>query len=132
MSVKQLQCISHSLKWTSLPIDRLSQRYFLTEPLEWVSTLQLSELVWCVLVQELIDTHVAASDSDLNLVLLDPHVDFLRAKFIHTLTVSHKHYLQFISVRVIVDKFGHFKVNGVVLDRHVDCYTRFEVNDVAL
>ena len=44
--------------------------------------------------------------------------------------ISHKHHLQLVSVRVIVDELGHTLVNNIVLDRHVHRDSSLQVYDV--
>ena len=46
-----------------------------TEALEWVIPLEPLKFHWCVLVEELVDREVTATDLDLDLASLDLHHD---------------------------------------------------------
>ena len=85
-----------------------------------VLTFEFLKLSWSVLVEELVQGEVAAADSDLNLVTNASDHHSLGAKLVSAFGLAHKHDLQLLSVRVVVDVLSQFLVDGVVLDRDVD------------
>ena len=97
---------------------------------ERVSTLELLQLSGSVLVQELVQTEVAAANLDLDLVAHAPHIDSLGAELIHALGFSHEHNLELLTIRIVVDILSKSLVDDVVLDRDVDSDARFQVNNV--
>ena len=97
----------------------------LTKLLQRILSLQLFKLSWRVLVQELIDSQVPSSHSDVDLVLIHSYSDPLATEFVHALRFPQEHDLEFVPVWVVVDELSQFVVNGVVLDRDVDSHTRF-------
>lgn len=103
---------------------------FLTEALERISPLQLLELDRRVLVEEFVDTHVAATDANQNFVLFDSHIDAFRAELVDAGAVAEEHDLQLVAVRVVVDELRHFHIDRVVAARHVDGHTSLELDDV--
>ena len=62
----------------------LLQCNFVAESLKRISPLQLFQLYGRMLVQKFINREEAASDSDLNFVLLNPYSYLLRAEFVHS------------------------------------------------
>ena len=83
-----------------------------------------------MLVQELIDAHVASADPDLDLVLFDSHSDFLGAELVGALTLPHEHQLKLITIWVVVDKLCNAAIDCIIFDWHVDGYTGFQVDNV--
>ena len=91
-------------------------------PAHGVLTLELLELSWGVLVQELIQGQEAATDADLDLVLDALDHDALGAELIDTFGLTHEHDLKLLAVRVIVYVLRKLLVNWVVLHGDVDGY----------
>ena len=83
-----------------------------------------------MLVQELIDTHVASADPDLDPILLDSDVDFLGAELVDALALPHEHQLKFIAIRVVVDEFCNTAIDSIIFDWYVDGYSSFQIDDV--
>ena len=63
---------------------RFLDSYLISQSLEWISSFELGQFFWSVLIEELIDRQVAATDLDLDLASLHPDHDFFRAKFVHS------------------------------------------------
>ena len=57
-------------------------------------------------------------------------MDALAAKLVNAFRLAHKHDLELLAVRVVVDVFGDAFINQVVLDRDVDCDAGFQVDNV--
>ena len=83
-----------------------------------------------MLVQELIDTHVASADPNLDLVLFDSHSDFLGAELVGALALAHEHQLQFIAIRIVVDELRNATIDSIFFDWDIDGYTGFQIDDV--
>ena len=90
------------------------------------------ELNWSEIVKKLVNAEIAATDSDLNFVLLNADVDTLSAELVYTLTVPHKHHLKLVAVGVVVDELGNLLVYWVILERNVDRYACLKINYVTL
>ena len=99
-------------------------------PAHGVLSLELLELSWSVLVQELIQGQEAATDANLNLVLDALDHDTFGAELIDTFGLTHEHNLELLTVRVIVYVLGKLLVNRIVFDGDVNRYARLQVNDV--
>ena len=110
--------------------DCLRHSYLLSESLHGILSLQLFELDRCVLVKEFIDWQVTATNSNVDLVLVDLDVNTLAAELVDTLGFSHEHDLQLLTVGVVVDVLGDTLVNRIVLDGNVNCDTGLQVDDV--
>lgn len=54
----------------------------------------------------------------------------LAAELVDAFRLAHEHDLELLAVRVVVDVLGDAFVNQVVLYGDVDCYARFQVDDV--
>ena len=85
-----------------------------------------------MLIQEFVDTHVATANSDLNFILFNAYCDFFRAKVVDSSTLSHEHDLKLIPIRIIVDKFGNFVIDGIILARNVNGNPSLQIDDVVL
>ena len=83
-----------------------------------------------MLIKELIDAKVASSDPDLDLVLLNAHIDSLRAKGVSAIALTHEHNLQLVSVRVVIDELCHFVVDLITLDWHINGNSSLEIDYV--
>lgn len=83
-----------------------------------------------MLVEEFINAHIAATHTNLNFVLLDAYIDSFGAEVVDPLVISHKHHLQLVAIRIIVDKLSHALVNLIALNRHINCYSGLQINDV--
>ena len=75
-----------------------------------------------MLVKKLVYTLIAATNANLNFVLLHSRKDALGTEFINARTLSHKHHLESATIRVVIDVLSDFHVNWVVFDRHVDSH----------
>jgi len=84
------------------------------------------------LIKELINAKEASANLDVDAIFVNLDIDFLAAKFIDTLTLTHEHDLELLTVGVVVDVFGQAAVNLIILHRDVNSNTRFQVNDVLL
>ena len=103
-----------------MALNRLLDRNLLSKPLQWIAPLNLLELNRRMLVQELVNAHVATAHTDLNLVFLDTNVDFLGTELVYTLCLAHEHQLQLVAIWVVVDELCHLLVDLIALDWHVD------------
>ena len=83
-----------------------------------------------MLIKELIDAKVTSSDPNLDLVLLNAHIDSFRAKGVSSITLTHEHNLQLVSVWVVIDELSHLMVDLIALDWHIDSYSSLEIDDV--
>jgi len=63
---------------------------------------------------------VAATNSNIDSVAVALHVHAFRAELVDALLLSHKHNLELLAVRVVVDVLGEALVNLVVFDGDVD------------
>ena len=113
-----------------MPLNSFLKSNFLTEAFKRISSLEFFELCWRELVQEFVNTKVPTTNSDLYLILLDTDVDFLGAEFIHACALSHKHDFELITIWVVVYEFGHFKVDRIIFDRHIDGHSDLQVDYV--
>ena len=102
----------------------------ISHPAEWVLSLELFELSWSVLIQELVDGEETAAHLDVDAVLVATHVDLLAAEFVDTFALTHEHDLELASLRVVVDVFSKPLVNCIFLYWDIDCNTLLEINDV--
>ena len=84
------------------------------------------------MIQEFINTKVSAANSDLNLVLLDTYVDFLRAEFINACAFSHEHDFELVTIWIVVDEFSHFQVDRVIFYRDIDGHPDLQIDYVTL
>ena len=114
------------------PRDSLLESNLVAELLERISTLQLLQLYWSVLVEELVDREEATADSDLDFILLNSHSNLLRAELVHSRALPHEHNLQLVSIWVVVDELSHFHVHWIVFDRNVYRDAGLQLNDVVL
>ena len=112
--------------------NSLLDGHFLRELLHRVVSLEFFHFWWSVLVEELVDRKVAATNTDVDLVFVHTHCHALGSELVDTLRLSHEHDLQLLSVWVVVDVFGQSLVNLVVLHRDVHCNAALEINDVLL
>ena len=83
-----------------------------------------------MLVQELVDAHVASANSDLNLVLLDSHIDALSTELVHTRALSHEHEFELVTVGVIVDELSDATIDEILFDRYVNSDSGLQIDDV--
>ena len=61
---------------------------------------------WRVLLEELIDREITSANSDFDIVLLDLDSAPLRAELVDTFRLAHKHNLQLVAIRIVVDVLG--------------------------
>ena len=99
---------------------------------KWVSLLNFLELNGSMLVQKLVNTHVATADPDLNLVFLDTNCHSLGAKIVHALANSHHHDLKLVAIGIVVYKLSNSHVNGIVLSGNINLNFSLQINDVIL
>jgi len=95
-----------------------------------VLSLELLQLTGRVLIKELINTQEPTTNSDIDLVLVNTHVDLLGPELIDTLTFTQEHNLELSALWVIVDVLGKLLVDAIVLNGDVHCNPRLEVYDV--
>ena len=69
-------------------------------------------------------------NSVLYLIHLDTNVDFFGAKLIYAGAFSHKHDFELVTIWIVVDEFGHFKVDRIIFDRHIDGHSDLQVDYV--
>ena len=101
-------------------LNGLCQSKFLCELLKRIPSLEFLQLDRRVLVQELINAHIAAANSDAQLALRYPDFDAFRAKFIDTCGLSEEHDFESVPIREVVDEIGELLVHGILLDWNVD------------
>ena len=116
----------------AMALNRLLDRNLFSESLQWIAPLNLLELHRRMLVQELVNAHVATAHTDLNLVFLDTNVDFLGTELVYTLCLAHEHQLQLVAIWVVVDELCHLLVDLIALDWHIDSDSCLQVDDVVL
>ena len=85
-----------------------------------------------MLVEELVNTHVAASYSDQYLAFFDADIDSFAAKFVDTCAFPHKHHLKFATVRVVVDELCHLMIDSIIFQRHIDRHSSLQLYDIVL
>ena len=90
------------------------------ESLKGVLSLQLLKLDWGVLVEELVKREVATSDTDVDFILVDLHVDSLGSELVDALGLSHEHNLELLAVGIVVDILSQLLVDSIVLNGNVD------------
>ena len=78
-----------------------------------------------VLIQELIDGEEAATDANINPVVVDTHIDLFGSELVDTLRLPHEHDLELGSFWVVIDVFGQLAIDRVVLHWNVYSNTRF-------
>ena len=100
--------------------------------LQRVPSFDLSKLNSRVLVQELINAHVATADSHSQLALSEAHLHTLGPKLVLAGGLAEEHYLQLVAVRVVVHEVGELDVHGVVLQRDVNADLRLQLHAVEL
>jgi len=83
-----------------------------------------------MLVQKLVDTHVTTAHSNLDLVLLDSHIDSLSTELVDTFSFSHEHEFKFVSIRIVVNELSHSTINEIILQWNVDGYSCLQVDNV--
>ena len=131
-----LQFLNNSVTITShscsdwFALDSFHDWYFLAVSLERIPSLQLLKFHRSVLIKELIDAKVTSSDPDLDLVLLNAHIDSFRAKGVSAIALTHEHNLQFVSVWVVIDELSHFMVDLITLDWHIDSNSCLKIDNV--
>ena len=84
------------------------------------------------MVQELVDGEVAATHADIDLIFVDFDGDSLRSKLIDALRLTHKHNLESLTIRVVVDVLGESAIDLVIADGDVDSDPRLEIQNVLL
>jgi hypothetical protein len=98
--------------------------------LERVFTLEFFQLSRCVLVKELVNGQISTANTDINLVLVYSNMNFLGAKLIDSVTLTHEHDLELLSVGEVVNVFGQLAVHDVTLQRNVHGNSSLQVDDV--
>ena len=115
-----------------MALKALADAHLLVEAPHGVLALELLQLFRRVLVQELVDAEETATNTNVDLVVIDLDHDALGSKLVDTLALTHKHNLQLLALGVVVDVLSDLLVNLVVLDGDVDRDPRLEINDVVL
>ena len=113
-----------------MALDRRSNAQLLVEFLGRVVSVKFIEFSWRVLVQELIDAEVTATHANVDLILVNFDAHTLAAKLVDAFALTHKHDLELLAVRVVIDVLSDFFVDLVILNGDVDSDTRFKINDV--
>lgn len=85
-----------------------------------------------VLVKEFIDGQISASDSDVDFVLVDSHVDPSAAKLVHTFAFPKEHYFELLPVWVVIYVLCQSIVDVVVFDWNVHRNSSLQVDYVLL
>ena len=111
-------------------MNRLLQGNAICHAAHRVLAVKLLKLCWRVLVEELVKGEVTTTDFDLDLVTDAAHPNALGAELVNTFSLTHKHDLELLSVRVVVDILSKLPVDSVVLDRDVHGDTRLQIDDV--
>jgi hypothetical protein len=57
-------------------------------------------------------------------------MDSFSSEIVNTVTLSHKHDLQLLSIREVVDVFCELPVNLIVFHRNINCNTSLQVNNI--
>ena len=104
----------------------------LAHPLKWILALQLLQLSWRVLIQELVDAEVASTNLDQDLAALDLDAHSLLTKLVDTLRLAHKHDLKFAALGIVVDVIAQSFVHSIRLNRDVNCNAGLKINNVLL
>ena len=68
------------------------------------------------MVQELIDTQIPTSNSNIDLALVDADINSFGTERVNPFTFPQEHDLEFASFRVVVDVLSEGLVNEAVLD----------------
>jgi len=111
-------------------LNRLGQSDLLRKLLEWVTSLKFFKLNARVLVEELVNAHVAAANPHLELVLSESHLHALRSKLVDASLLAKEHDFEFVAVREVVHEVGKADVHRIVLNRDVHLHLRFQVHAV--
>jgi hypothetical protein len=98
--------------------------------LERVFTLEFFQLSRCVLVKELVNGQISTANTDINLVLVYSNMNFLGAKLIDSVTLTHEHDLELLSVGEVVNVFGQLAVHDIALQRNVHGNSSLQVDDI--
>ena len=104
----------------------------LAHPLKWILALQLLQLSWRVLIQELVDAEVASTNLDQDLAALDLDAHSLLTKLVDTLRLAHKHDLKFAALGIVVDVIAQSFVHSIRLNRDVNGNAGLKINNVLL
>ena len=112
------------------PLDSLLNGDPVGHPAEWVLSLELLELSWSVLVQELVEREEAATHADLDVVLFDLDHNPLGAELVNSLRFTHEHDFEFLAIRVVIDILGELFVSWIVFDGNVDRNAGLQIDDV--
>ena len=121
-----------SWRFSLSPLNSFLNRDSVCHPTKWILSLELFELSWSVLIQEFIKRKEATTHADLDIVLLNFDWYPFSSELIDSLGLTHKHYLELLTVRVIVDILGQLLVNWIVLDWNIYGNSRFQIDDVLL
>ena len=111
-------------------MNRLLQGNAICHAAHRVLAVKLLKLCWRVLVEELVKGEVTTTDFDLDLVTDATDPNALCAELVNTFGLTHKHDLELLSVRVVVDILSKLPVDSVVLDWDVHGDTRLQIDDV--
>ena len=105
---------------------------FLVHAPNRVFSFHFAQFVRSVLVQELIDAQVAAANSDIDLLVVNAHMNTPRPELVNSLGLAKEHNFQFLALRVVVDVLSKSQVNVVVLDRDINRDSLLQVDDCLL
>lgn len=107
-----------------MSLETLTDAHLLVEASHGVLALKLLQLFRGVLVKELINAQEAATDTNIDLVIIDLYHDALGTKLVDTLTFTHKHNLQLLALRVVVNVLSDLLIDLVILDGDVNSNSR--------
>ena len=112
--------LSHStscikVKWWGISRhNTLCQSNLCGKFLEWISSLYFCEFYCHVLVQELINSQIASTNTDLQLVLGNFNLYSFCAVLILTSRLPHEHNLELVAVREVVDEVGQLAIHWII------------------
>lgn len=95
-----------------------------------ILSLQLCKLLWKALIEEFVDFEESASTFDLNCITHQFNDHRLGSELVNTRRLPVKHNLQPFTVRIVVNKFCHFKVDLVAFNRNINCNSLFEIKNI--
>ena len=78
------------------------------ESLQWCEpSLNRCNFLWCVMLYEVFDVHIAAADAYVNLTSrFNLNVDPSRSKCINSLGLPQKQYFHIFTVWIVIDEIG--------------------------
>ena len=91
------------------------------ESLDNIAPLNFLNLQWSIKINEVLNAHVASTDSDLDLVaFFNFDINSLLAKLINTWWLPQEHDFDFVSLRIVIDEPGKMLINLVYIVSNCD------------